>query len=1119
MDDFHEPKPHDAATKSTVTSVLNRIGAAGQTVLSLLSGLLAAALILYSGYVLYDTYYTQNRAFSSSWDMLQYKPEIIDDADTLLASQDTLAAINQDYRAWLTMYDTRIDYPVMQAENDLYYASHDIYGNSSLTGAIYLAGGSTGDFSDAYNLIYGHHMDNGAMFGGLDLYLDESYINAHREGVVVTPVGVFDLKVFAVAKTDAYESEIYNVGPGRTVGEILSFLSDPSDSTEVTYLDLAAAEGATKITALSTCASAETNGRLVVFCVTTQRNLMNLEALGYEGIYDAQRHGVTATPSYEEGTVVEYSTDGGVTWSEEIPTRKDVGVTTVLVRATNEIYGRATATAEIIVHPRPVTVMANPDSKVYGTEDPAFTATVEGVIDDARIAYSVSRPGAGTDENVGTYADAIIPAGASEQGNYTVSFVPAEFTITPAPMSVVAVGYEGVYDAATHPGSGQPSVTEGTTLEYSVDGGTTWTTTPPTILNVGSQDFIVRATNPNYVTATAAAQLIVTPRPVTVTANPAAKVYGENDPAFSAAVSGTLGRDTVSYTVARPGTGTDEDVGTYADAIVAAGDAVQGNYTVTYIPADFTITAADRLTVIGIGYEGVYDGNSHPAQANVNIPGGTIIEFSTDGTTWTRVAPTITDVGSQRIYVRATNPNYDTATAELTLTVTPRPVTVTANDATKQYGDPDPAFTATVTGVIDGYTIEYTLARTGNDENAGTYPNVIVPTGQERQGNYTVNYVPGTLTITPKAMTLSAEGYDGMYDAETHTLTASVDVAEGTVIEYSTDGGKTWSTEKPEIRDVGEITVQVRATNPNYETQTAEVKLIVRPRIVTVTADGATKFQFEDDPEFTATVEGVIDGFEIVYTVSRTGDDETPGNYKNVIVPSGEELQGNYVVTYVPASFSILTVTPTYPTNPEPELPDKENSEPESPLAAFFGIFKPQGGSNAAWALVNLLCLIGTIYLVVPLFHLRDKFGRAKLMKQINAGKVGLLETEELTETDELERERIEKAALDMRTTESDDPVTEEEFSNAVQALYFKSKKFLKRLWIGFGAEVVVAVLALLCFIWTEDMRLPMILIDQWTPLMLLFLAGNWVLDIGLARYREKAKAETEEKEEAVSAV
>ena len=65
--------------------------------------------------------------------------------------------------------------------------------------------------------------------------------------------------------------------------------------------------------------------------------------------------------------------------------------------------------------------------------DPVFTASVVGEIEgeEGTVEYTVTRPSAGTNEAVETYEDAIVPSGEAEQGNYTVSFVPADFTITP----------------------------------------------------------------------------------------------------------------------------------------------------------------------------------------------------------------------------------------------------------------------------------------------------------------------------------------------------------------------------------------------------------------------------------------------------------------------------------------------------------------------------------------------------------------------------------------------------------------------------------------------------------------------------------------------------------------
>ena len=86
---------------------------------------------------------------------------------------------------------------------------------------------------------------------------------------------------------------------------------------------------------------------------------------------------------------------------------------------------------------------------------------------------------------------------------------------------------------------------------------------------------------------------------------------------------------------------------------------------------------------------------------------------------------------------------------------------------------------------------------------------------------------------------------------------------------------------------------------------------------MTVTADDLTKYQGEEDPTPTATVEGLLNGDSVVYTLTVESDDEA-GEYP--IVPSGDATQGNYVVIYVPGTLTVLPVeTPDPDPEPEPE--------------------------------------------------------------------------------------------------------------------------------------------------------------------------------------------------------
>ena len=203
------------------------------------------------------------------------------------------------------------------------------------------------------------------------------------------------------------------------------------------------------------------------------------------------------------------------------------------------------------------------------------------------------------------------------------------------------------------------------------------------------------------------------------------------------------------------------------------------------------------------------------------------IEYSLNGTDWTTNPSEITATNvsdSKTVQVRATSEKY---TGELTgteeLTITPKPVTVTANSYNKAYGATDPEFTAIVEGTLGRDTVNYKLNReTGED--VGTYK--ILAIGDAAQGNYSVTYYPGTLTITaatrPEDRQLGVTSYEGVYDANEHTITVD-NVLDGDVVEYSYDVGETWTTNLDQYKDVTETTIKVRVTNANYDPNPVEL--------------------------------------------------------------------------------------------------------------------------------------------------------------------------------------------------------------------------------------------------------------------------------------------------------
>lgn len=169
-------------------------------------------------------------------------------------------AINEDTRGWITIDDTHIDYPFVQGETDMEYINMDIMGEFALSGAIFQSCMNSPDFSDTYNLLYGHHMDNAAMFSDVMEFLDADYFESHQTGTLYLPDKTYHISVFACIEADGYDPLIYNPGPDFGTGELLEYLK--ASSTQYRDIGVTAED---KIVGLSTCVDAQTTERAILF--------------------------------------------------------------------------------------------------------------------------------------------------------------------------------------------------------------------------------------------------------------------------------------------------------------------------------------------------------------------------------------------------------------------------------------------------------------------------------------------------------------------------------------------------------------------------------------------------------------------------------------------------------------------------------------------------------------------------------------------------------------------------------------------------------------------------------------------------------------------------------------
>ena len=237
--------------------------------------------------------------------------------------------------------------------------------------------------------------------------------------------------------------------------------------------------------------------------------------------------------------------------------------------------------------------------------------------------------------------------------------------------------------------------------------------------------------------------LTILPRPLTVTADSAEKVYGQDDPLFSYHLtSGELvGSDAFTGSLSRD---TGEDAGSYLLHLgsLSAGD----NYLIHFVDAALTI-APKPLTVTADSAEKIY-GQDDPL-FSYHLTSGELV--GSDAFTGSLSRDTGEDAGSYLLHLGSLSAgdNYLIHFVDAALTIAPKPLTVTADSAEKIYGQDDPLFTVTYTGfVFDDTPValhgELLFVREpGND--IGTY--TITPGGLA-SSNYEITFVPGTLTIS-----------------------------------------------------------------------------------------------------------------------------------------------------------------------------------------------------------------------------------------------------------------------------------------------------------------------------------------------------------------------------------
>lgn len=174
-----------------------------------------------------------------------------------------------------------------------------------------------------------------------------------------------------------------------------------------------------------------------------------------------------------------------------------------------------------------------------------------------------------------------------------------------------------------------------------------------------------------------------------------------------------------------------------------------------------------------VGYSDEYDGDYHTVDAS-SLPKGATAQYSTDGKIWSPEAPKIKDVGTLIVAYQVA---IDGATAEgeVTLEVKPCAITVTAQDASKTYGESDPVFTWDVTSgeLVEDESLEGLEVEREDRDDAGSYA-LKLTQSEGANPNYGITFVDGKFTINQRLLTVKWGTTEFTYDGKEHCPEATL---------------------------------------------------------------------------------------------------------------------------------------------------------------------------------------------------------------------------------------------------------------------------------------------------------------------------------------------------------
>ena len=212
--------------------------------------------VILSLFLAFFCLFTADRVLASDYD--HYNPIEKDASST---GFETLQHLNKDVCGWISLDGTKVDYPLLQSQDNVKYLDRNAFGDYTVSGSIFLDYRFNPNFTDFNTIIYGHSMASGAMFGEIQKFADQDFFEKHRYGSIYYNGRERGLEIFGILEVDAYDTEIYrtlssNDEEHQAYYQYLLSKAKYKRDVSLTSTD--------KIVLLSTCFLHSTNGRHIL---------------------------------------------------------------------------------------------------------------------------------------------------------------------------------------------------------------------------------------------------------------------------------------------------------------------------------------------------------------------------------------------------------------------------------------------------------------------------------------------------------------------------------------------------------------------------------------------------------------------------------------------------------------------------------------------------------------------------------------------------------------------------------------------------------------------------------------------------------------------------------------